>query len=135
MEGSAERAFFQQLEERLAGGEPVEAEVSVMLLAGQDVEVDEDGLRGATRRAIELLATGGDPRRELDPDGRAVAAFAEDLDSPARRSALEGGLASVRRLVEGLPSLTERVEALSADDALAWRWFACTLLAEELLDE
>jgi hypothetical protein len=135
MEGSAERAFLEQLEERLAGGEPVEAEVSLMLLAGQDVEIDEDELRGAIRRAVELLAAGGDPRRGLDPDGRAVTALADDLDSPARRSTLENGLATVRRLVEGLPNLTARVEALTADDALAWRWLACTLLAEELVDD
>ena len=135
MEGSAERAFFQQLEERLAGGEPVEAEVSLMLLAGQEVEIDEDELRGATRRSVELLAAGGDPRRDLDPDGRAVTALAADLDSPSRRAALEHGLASIRRLVEGLPNLSGRVEALAANDALAWRWFACTLLAEELVEE
>jgi hypothetical protein len=135
MEGSAEGAFLEQLEERLSGGEPVEAEVSLILLAGQDVELDEDELRGATRRSIELLAAGGDPRRELDPDGRAVAALAADLDEPSRRAALAEGLASIRPLVLALPELGRRLDALAADDALAWRWFACTLLAEELVDE
>jgi ADP-ribose pyrophosphatase YjhB (NUDIX family) len=135
MEGSAERAFLEQLEERLAGGEPVEAEASLMLLAGQAVPVDEDELRGARRRAVELLAAGGDPRRDLDPQGRAVAALAEDLDEPSRRAALADGIASLRALVTGLPVLTRRLDALSADDALAWSWFACTVLAEELLEE
>jgi hypothetical protein len=135
MEGSAERAFFEQLEERLAAGEQVEAEVSLMLLAGQSVPLDEDELRGAIRRSVEILAVGGDPRRELDPEGRPVSALAADIDSPERRSALEKGLTSVRQLVEGLPNLTRRLEALAADDALAWRWFACTLLAEELVNE
>ena len=135
MEGSAERAFLQQLEERLSGGEPVEAEVSLMLLAGQSVSVDEDELRGATRRSIEILAVGGDPRRELDPEGRAVTALADDLDDPARKAALAEGIASVRGLVDGLPLLTGRLDALAGDESLAWRWFACTLLAEELVEE
>jgi hypothetical protein len=135
MEGSAERAFFQQLEERLSGGEPVEAEVSLMLLAAQDVEIDEDELRGARRRSVELLAAGGDPRRGLDPEGRAVAALAGDLDQPERRAGLAEGLTTIRPLVAGLPELTRRLDALSADKDLAWRWFACTLLAEELLEE
>jgi len=135
MEGSAERAFLQQLEERLSGGEPVEAEVSLMLLAGQSVSLDEAELRGATRRSIEILASGGDPRRELDPDGRAVTALANDLDAPERRVALGEGIASVRELLDGLPKLTGRLDALARDEALAWRWFACTLLAEELLEE
>jgi hypothetical protein len=135
MEGSAERAFLQQLEGRLSGGEPVEAEVSLMLLAGQGVAVDEDELRGATRRSIEILAVGGDPRRELDPEGRAVTALADDLDDPDRRAALAEGIASVRGLVDGLPLLTGRLDALAGDESLAWRWFACTLLAEELVEE
>ena len=135
MEGSAERAFLQQLEGRLSGGEPVEAEVSLMLLAGQGVAVDEDELRGATRRSIEILAVGGDPRRELDPEGRAVTALADDLDDPGRRAALAEGIASVRGLVDGLPLLTGRLDALAGDESLAWRWFACTLLAEALVEE
>lgn len=135
MEGSAERAFLEQLEQRLVSGEPVEAEVSLMLLAGQAVPVDEDELRGALRRSVELLAVGGDPRRNLDPQGRAVAALADDLDEPGRRAALADGIASLRSLVTNLPELTWRLDALAADDALAWRWFACTLLAEELVEE
>jgi len=135
MESSAERAFLEQLEERLAAGELVEAEVSLMLLAGQGVPLDDDELRGARRRSVELLAAGGDPRRELDPDGRAVSALAEDLDQPGRKAALAQGIASVRPLVAGLPELTRRLDALAADDALAWRWFACTLLADELVEE
>ena len=135
MEGSAERAFLQQLEGRLSEGEPVEAEVSLMLLAGQGVAVDEDELRGATRRSIEILAVGGDPRRELDPEGRAVTALADDLDDPDRRAALAEGIASVRGLVDGLPLLTGRLDALAGDESLAWRWFACTLLAEALVEE
>jgi|SRR4051812_11965773 hypothetical protein len=135
MHGSAERAFLEQLEERLEAGEPVEAEVSLMLLAGQEVPLDDEELRGARRRSVELLAAGGDPRRELNPDGRPVEALADDLDQPKRRAALEQGLASIRPLLEGLPELTRRADGLAADGSLAWRWFACTLLAEELVEE
>ena len=58
-----------------------------------------------------------------------------DLDQPERRAALAQGLASIRTVVAGLPELTRRLDTLVADEALAWRWFACTLLAEELLED
>jgi len=135
MDDSPERAFLAQLEERLADGDQVEVEVSLVLLAGRALDLDENELNGARRRAIQLLAAGGDPRRELDPDGRAVTALAEDLDTSARRAALGAGLASLRPTVEGLAHVSARLDRLEADDALAWRWFACTLLGEVLVEE
>jgi hypothetical protein len=131
----AERVFLAELESRLSKGEDVEVEVSLSLLAGQEVELDEDELRGARRRAVQLLATGGSPRREPEPDGRAVTALAADLDSTKRRAALVAGLASLRGTVEGLPQVADRLDRLVANDDLAWRWFACTLLAEELIED
>jgi hypothetical protein len=135
VEVSPERTLLAELEPRLAGGEPVAIEVSLTMLAGQEVELDPDELRAARRRAVQLLATGGDPRRDPDPEGRAVTALAGDIDTPARRASLEQGLESLRTIVEGLPEVTSRLERLAADDELAWRWFACTLLAEELVEE
>jgi hypothetical protein len=135
MEESAERAFLVELEARVAAGEPVEVDVSLALLGGQGVELDEDELRGARRRAVQLLAAGGDPRREPEPDGRAVKALAADLASRARKAALAHGLASLRDEVEGLPEVSARLERLLADQELGWLWFACTLLAEELVGE
>jgi ADP-ribose pyrophosphatase YjhB (NUDIX family) len=135
MEESAERAFLAQLEARLAAGEPVAVEVSLALLGGQAVELDEEELRGARRRAVQLLAAGGDPRREPEPDGRAVTALAADLASPERKAALIDGLESLRATAEGLHQLSARLEPLTEDDELAWRWFACTLLADELLGD
>jgi hypothetical protein len=135
VEVSPERAFLAELESRLAGGEPVEIDVSLALLAGQEVELDPDELRAARRRAVQLLATGGDPRRDFDPDGRAVTALAADLDAPEHRATLAEGLASLRATVAGLPEVSARLERLASDQALAWRWFACTLLAEELVEE
>ena len=135
MENSAERAFLQTLESRLAAGEEVEVEVSLSLLASQGVQIGEDELRAARRRAVQLLAAGGDPHRDLDPEGRAVTALAADLDAPTRRQALVAGLESLRETVEGLPGIAERLEGLLADDEQAWRWYACTLLGEELVKE
>jgi hypothetical protein len=135
VENSAERAFLQTLESRLAAGEEVEVEVPLSLLAGKGVDIGDDELRAAQRRAMQLLAAGGDPRRELDPEGRAVTALAADLDSSARREALAAGLASLREAVDGLPHVSERLKRLLEDDETAWRWFAATLLGEELVKE
>ena len=135
VENPAERAFLQTLESRLAAGEEVDVEVPLSLLAGKDVEIGEDELRAAQRRAMQLLAAGGDPRRELDPEGRAVTALAADLDAPPRRQALTAGLASLRSAVDGLPNVSERLERLLEDDEQAWRWYACTLLGEELVKD
>jgi hypothetical protein len=88
-------------------------------------ELDDDGadeLRAALRRALLLLAAGGDPHRRLDPDGRAVRALADDLVHPALAAPLERALAA-------LPGAAE----LLGDDALARRWAALELLADELV--
>jgi hypothetical protein len=135
MDDSPERSFLEQLEERLSEGDPVEVEVSLVLLAGRSVDLDEGELRAGRRRAVQLLAAGGDPRRELDPEGRAVTALADDLDTPERRAALGTGLASLRPTVAGLTNVSARLERLAADDDLAWRWYACTLLGEVLVEE
>jgi hypothetical protein len=135
MDESPERAFLASLEARLDAGEPVEIEVALALLGGQAVELDEDELRGASRRAVQLLAAEGDPRREPEPEGRAVTALAADLASLTRKAALAQGLDSLRGAAESLPEVSARLERLAADQELAWRWFACTLLADELLGE
>jgi hypothetical protein len=135
MKARAERAFLAELESRIAAGEQAEVELSLALIAGQGVHVDQDELRGARRRSLELLAAGGDPRRQPDPDGRAVSALAADLSTPDRRAELVAGLAALRPTVEELPRVTARLERLLGDEEQAWRLFAYTLLAEELLNE
>ena len=102
--------------------------VTLAWLAGRAVPLDEDELRGALRRTMLLLASGGDPNRGLDLDGRAVTALADELDTPERREALLGGL---RPLAPEAP----QAELLLADPGLAWRAFACGLVAEELADD
>jgi hypothetical protein len=131
----AARAFLETIEFRLADAEQVDVEVSLTLLAGQRVQIDEDELRAARRRAVQLLAAGGDPHRELDPEGRAVSALAADLETPARREALAAGLATLRETVDGLPRVSERLERLLADEQRSWSWYACTLLGEELVQD
>ena len=59
---------------------------------GADVQIPEDEAAGALRRAVLLLAAGGDPHRALELDGRAVTGMAVELDSPERRAALARGL-------------------------------------------
>jgi hypothetical protein len=120
------RPLLEQLE---ASGDPT---AGVAYLAAAALALDPDELRAARRRALLLLATGGDPRRELDPDGRAVASVAEDLDVPGRRVALAAALEALRRESGGLPSVTGALDRLSADGQLAWRFVAYVLLAEEL---
>jgi hypothetical protein len=113
------------------------AEIVVVLasVAGAEVELDDDELHGSTRRALLLLAAGGDPARGLDLNGRAVSALAEDLDEPARRDALARGLAGLRRDAVGLKHLSEALTELAASPDLAWRAFACSLLADALGDD
>ena len=135
MNDSPERAFLAQLEDRLAEGNQVDVEVSLVLLAGRAVDLDEDELRAARRRAVQLLAAGGDPHRDLDPEGRAVTALAEDMNTLERRAALESGLESLRPTVEGLAHVSARLDRLVEDDDLAWRWFSCTLLGEVLVED
>ncbi len=126
---------MRELLERLEGAPADELLTGLAYLAGQTVILDEDELRGATRRSLQLLAAGGDPLRKLELDGRAVTALAADLDRPDARAALAAGLAAVRNGAEGLPAVGEAAQALFADPDLAWRAFACAVLAEQLADE
>jgi len=103
-------------------------------LAGQEVELDQDELRGTLRRAELLLAAGGDPRRELELDGRAVTAVAEDLDRPAARDQLEDALARLTAGSEGLAAVSDGLARLRAQPDLAWQCYACALLAEAIAE-
>ena len=101
-------------------------------VAGQSVELDPDELRAARRRAVFLLAAGGDPHRELELDGRAVTALADDLDAPERRAQLAAGLQELRAQAAGLPRLAATLDRLIGDADLVWRAYAAALVAEEL---
>ena len=101
-------------------------------VAGADVPVDSAEVDAAARRALFLLASGGDPERGLDLDGRAVTALAEDLRTVDRQLALERGLLDLRFQAQGLPHVSEAVHGLIDSPDVAWRAYAAALLAEEL---
>jgi hypothetical protein len=98
------------------------------------VLLTEDEVHGAARRALLLLASGGDPERGLDLNGRAVGSVADDLRSSDRQLALERGIENLQAEVSraDLAHVTEAVKGLRATPDVAWRAFACSLLAEEL---
>ena len=101
-------------------------------LAGQEVELDPDEVKGTVRRAELLLAAGGDPHRELELDGRAVTAVAEDLDEPGARDQLEDSLARLAAASEGLAAVSEGLARMRAQPDLAWQYYACAVLAEAI---
>ena len=101
-------------------------------LAGQAVSFDESELNGARRRALLLVAAGGDPHRTLEVDDRAVKSLAADLYDAARREQLARSLDALVLRVRELPVAREAALFLVSDVDLAWRLFSLALLAEEL---
>jgi hypothetical protein len=131
---SATVPALEALEQSLASGDLADARPALTYLAGQAVTLEADELHGARRRAVLLLATGGHPLRGLALDGRAVTALAADLKSPTRERQLRDGLAGIQPHAHGLPHCSRALAELVADPDLAWRAFACALLADELSD-
>jgi hypothetical protein len=86
-------------------------------IAGQQVPLTEAERNAAVRRALLVFAAGGGLQRDPELDDPAVLELARDLDTPERRGAL---LAA-----------SEELTALG-DDELAWRAYACGLLADAL---
>jgi hypothetical protein len=127
--------WLEQLEELLAGAEEAVAVTTVASVAGRRIELDEGELRAAARRALLVLTSGGDPTRGLDLDGPAVSRLAEELDEPERRDALEDGLFGLLEGSTGFAHVSETVRALLAAREVAWRAYACSLLAEQLAED
>ena len=103
-------------------------------MAGQGVVLGEDELNAARRRALLLLATTGDPRSGLALDGRAVTSLAHDVADDRRSGDLARGLDSLRRAAAGLEHVPRVLTELVDNRDLAWRAFACALLADELAE-
>ena len=124
------------LEQSLAEDDETDALATALVVlasvAGEDVVVDEDEKHGVCRRALLLLAAAGDPEHGLDLHGRAVSAVADELRTVDRQLALEQGIAELRAQAKGLPHVSEAVHALADAPDVAWRAFACSLLADEL---
>lgn len=123
---------MRELLELLEGGPSNSLLLGLAWLAGREIDHDEDELKAAVRRAELLLAAGGDPRRELDLDGRAVGAIADDLDDEAARDLLEDALARLTADSEGLAAVSDGLARLRAQPDLAWRSYAGALLAEAI---
>jgi hypothetical protein len=101
-------------------------------VAGQSVEIEDEDLNGARRRALLLVAAGGDPHRDLDVDDRAVKALATDLYTDERREQLGRSIDALVLRVRERPVARAAALYLAADVDLAWRLFSLALLAEEL---
>jgi hypothetical protein len=122
------RATLEELE-----ASDLDLGVTLAWLVRESVHIDEDELHGARRRAMFVLAAGGDPHRDLELDSVAAERLADELDTPARRAQLAAALEELP--ADELPSVTAARESLRADPELAWRSFALSLLADELADE
>jgi hypothetical protein len=101
-------------------------------VAGHAIELDDEELNGARRRALLLVAAGGDPQRELEVDDRPVKALAADLYSEESRDQLGRSIDALVVRVRDLSAAREAALFLAGDVDLAWRLFALGLLAEEL---
>ena len=127
--------WLAELERYLAEGGDDSLAIAVVVLAsvaGAGIALDDEERDGAVRRALLLLAAGGDPNRGLDLDGRAVRALATDVDDPDRRANLGSELADLAAQAQGLPHVSEALHGLLDAPDVAWRAYACSLLAREL---
>ena len=130
----ADRQILEHLEPHLRETSPDGAAATLALVARDRVALEAGELAAAIRRALLVLASGGDLHRELSLDDRAVTVLAADLDDPARRAELEAALRELRSSAEDLPEAATALEALLSDGDLAWRALAAALLADELTD-
>lgn len=127
------RKWLETLEASAGDTEAVAAPLA--FAAGQAVGLDAAELNAARRRALFVLAAGGDLQRALDPDARAVVGLAADLGTTARRDALTQALRALAAHAADLPVLSAALDSLLQDGELAWRWFCLALLADEMGDE
>ena len=86
--------------------------------------LEDDERNAALRRALFVFAAGGALNRDPGLDDPAVIKLAGDLDSAERREALA-------RAIEHLDADAEALERLRDSD-IAWRAYACALLADAL---
>ena len=128
------RTALEGIEASLAAGAKVEGMVSLAYVAAQLLALDQAELTAARRRALFVLAAGGDPHRELELDSPAVESLARDLDSPELRRDLMSTLAALADR-ERLPETTRTVAELVQDEPLALRLLGAALLAEELVED
>jgi hypothetical protein len=122
----------RQLLEAIESGAVGDPPTVLAWVAGRSLELPQAELNEALRRALLLLAAGGDPRRQLGVDDRAVKALALDLFTEERQEVLVAGLDRLVLAARDLPEVSNALLFLAGDVDLAWRLFALGLLAEEL---
>jgi hypothetical protein len=127
-----EGQILDHLEPALREATPDAAAAMLALVAIERVRFDVDELAGAVRRALLVLASGGDLRRELSLGDRAVTGLAEDIDDPDRRTELEAAFRELRARTDELPAAAAALDALLDDQDRAWRALATAVLADEL---
>jgi hypothetical protein len=118
-----------------AGYEARSAELLVALvwLVLDELPIPAEDLNATRRRAMFVLAAGGDPHRELDLNTVAAERLADELDSPDRRKALHTALSALD--TDGLSAVAAGVSALLAEPELAWRCLGLAVLADELAED
>lgn len=132
---ASDRRILEELETSLREWGDGQACAMLAMVASEHVSLPDEELHSSLRRALLVLAAGGDPHRELELDGPAVARFAGELDSPARRAELNASLQALGGQAAGLPRASFLLEALIEDPELAWRSLAVALLADALGDD
>jgi hypothetical protein len=103
-------------------------------VAGQSVALDPADVNAAKRRAITVVAAGGDVHRELTVDDVAVKRLALELYADERRAELARAIDDLAVRARSLPHVREAVLFLAADVDLAWRLFALGLVVEDLAE-
>ncbi len=126
--------ILEHLEPSLREASPDAAAATIALVAAEQVAFHEETLSAALRRALLVLASGGDVRRELLLDDRAVTGLASDLEDPARRAELQAALQGLRPYTDELPAAASALQALLDDPNRAWKALAAALLADELTE-
>jgi hypothetical protein len=121
------RSRLEQLEES-----DLDLPVVLAWLVSDELELPEEELNAARRRAMFVLAAGGDPHRDLDLNAVAAGRLADELDSEERRSELATALKGLNSEADGLPRVSTALESLLGDPDAAWRCLALALLADEL---
>jgi hypothetical protein len=126
----------QALEAIEAGGPtPPEAAAALAAAVLDELAVEGPALAGPLRRSLLLLAAGGDPRRELEPHGRAVRALAAEVARLVPPDELCAPFARVREASAGLTVLETVAASLEASPGDAAVAVALALLADELAAE
>ena len=135
MREGGRRRLLEELEPALATLDEADALPPLAFLVADEVALDREELHAGQRRALLLLAAGGDPTRALQLAARAVTALAADLDDVERRSRLAAALAALRADSDALPAVTAALDTMLGQPDLAWRALACALVADALVAE